>query len=98
MAMQGDAFYLPLRGTGFAVEDVALIEIVIGPLRKTYPGDVLYDAENGLFLFPLTQEETGRQSGPVMGQARIKFKNAQGVVGTVFCAGDFQNSMVRTVL
>ena len=98
MAMQGDAFYLPLRGKGFALEDVELIEFVIGSLRKIYPGDVLYDTENALFLFPLTQEETSRLAGPMMGQARIKFQNAQGVIGTEFCADDFRNSMVRTVL
>ena len=98
MAMQGDAFYLPLRGTGFAVEDVALIEFVIGPLRKTYPGEVGYDEGNELFLFPLSQQETYPLSGPIMGQARVKFKDTQGVLGTSFYVDDVQSSAVRTVL
>ena len=98
MAMQGDAYYLPLRRKGFALEDVELIEFVLSPLRKLYPGEVLYDAQSELFLFPLSQDETEVLSGPIRGQARIKFKNAQGVVGTEFYSGDFRESMVRTVL
>ena len=44
MAMQGDAYYLPLSGSGFTLDEVELIEFVIGQLRKTYPGEVGYDA------------------------------------------------------
>ena len=56
MAMQGDAYYLPLSGSGFTLDEVELIEFVIGQLRKTYPGEVGYDEDNALFLFPLTQQ------------------------------------------
>lgn len=98
MAMQGDAYYLPLSGTGFTLGEVDLIEFVIGQLRKTYPGEVGYDKDNALFLFPLSQQETYLLSGPVIGQARVKFKNAQGVLGTSFYVDDVRRSAVRTVL
>ena len=98
MAMQGDAYYIPLSGSGFTLNEVELIEFVIGQLRKTYPDEVGYDEDNALFLFPLAQQETYLLSGPVMGQARIKFKNAQGVLGTSFYVDAVQRSAVRTVL
>lgn len=98
MAMQGDAYYLPLSGTGFTLGEVDLIEFVIGQLRKTYPGEVGYDKDTALFLFPLSQQETYLLSGPVIGQARVKFKNAQGVLGTSFYVDDVRRSAVRTVL
>ena len=60
MAMQGDAYYLPLSGTGFTLGEVDLIEFVIGQLRKTYPGEVGYDEDNALFLFPLSSSRTRR--------------------------------------
>ena len=98
MAMQGDAYYLPLSGSGFTLDEVELIEFVIGQLRKTYPGEVGYDEDNALFLFPLTQQETYLLSGQVTGQARVKFKNAQGGLGTSFYVDAVQRSAVRTVL
>ena len=82
MAMQGDAYYLPLSGSGFTLDEVELIEFVIGQLRKTYPGEVGYDEDNALFLFPLTQQETYRLSRPVTGQARGKLKDPPRALGT----------------
>lgn len=59
---QGDAFVLPLsgklNGTAVAAADIETLELMLGDLRKTYPGDMSYDAESGKFLLPLTQEET----------------------------------------
>lgn len=59
---QGDAMALPveitLQGETISPEDIELAEFYVGPFRKTYPGEVEYKAEEGLFYLPLTQEET----------------------------------------
>lgn len=75
--MQGDQYAIQFRGTkdGKALDlsEIEEIEFVVGPLRKLYPGEVTVDDE-GLFLFPLTQEETfAFKSSMLSGQVRVKF-------------------------
>ena len=75
--MQGDQYAIAFRGTqdGEALDlsRIELIEFVVGPLRKTYPGEVTAD-DDGLFLFPLSQEETfAFKTSMLSGQVRVKF-------------------------
>ena len=75
--MQGDQYAIEFRGTQdgkpLDLSKIELIEFVVGGLRKVYPGEVTVD-EAGLFLFPLSQEETfGFQTRLLSGQVRVKF-------------------------
>lgn len=83
--MQGDQYAIEFRGTQdgepIDLSKIELIEFVVGGLRKVYPGEVTVD-EEGLFLFPLSQEETfGFKTRLLSGQVRVKFTgSAQPVV------------------
>ena len=93
--MQGDAYNIEITLTD--ADDVILtdqmvsaVEISLGGLTKTYPGDVTYEPETpsrgaaepgGKWLFPVTQEETTRMTGPLPFQVRVKFPGGD-VVGT----------------
>ena len=63
---QGDAYAIPVRvtldGEPLAAADLAMIESVefmVGEdIRKVYPEDVVFDDADGVFLVPVTQEET----------------------------------------
>lgn len=79
--MQGDSYGLAIEIKNAAdavvtTEDITDVEIVIGQLRKTYKeGGISF--ENGMWIFPLTQEETFKFSPTmrVKGQVRVMFKN-----------------------
>lgn len=63
---QGDACAIPIRvsidGEPVTERDLVLIEsvefMISEDIRKVYPQDVLFDGESGIFLVPVTQEET----------------------------------------
>ncbi len=60
---QGDAYAIPLTitadGTALDDESTSLVEVMLGHhLRKTWPGDIAWDGDNGCWLLPVTQEET----------------------------------------
>ena len=77
--MQGDAgnVSLTLKGKdGNVIPPEAISEIVasLGNIIKSYTdGDVQYDAESGVYYFPLTQIETLVQSGYLPFDVRVKF-------------------------
>lgn len=78
--MQGDAYSLGFQilnnaGNSVTPEDIQDIEITIGHLRKTYKNaQVVY--ENGLWLFPLSQNETFRfMPAAVKAQVRVMWAN-----------------------
>lgn len=78
--MQGDSYGLSIeiRNVDDALvtaDDVADVEITIGFLKKRYStGDVIYRADIGKWVFPLTQEETFKfPATRVKGQVRVKF-------------------------
>lgn len=78
--MQGDSYGLAIEIKNAAdavvtTEDITDVEITIGHLRKTYKdGGVKFEA--GMWIFPLTQEETFKfPSMRVKGQVRVVFKS-----------------------
>lgn len=83
--MQGDQYSIPIRikaadGTIIEPSIVSSVEIMVGFIKKTYPGEITF-SDDDRWLFPLTQEESVKISSfkqPV--QARIKF-NGGDVVG-----------------
>ncbi|MBQ6756519.1 MAG: hypothetical protein IJP43_06210 [Oscillospiraceae bacterium] len=58
----GDAYSVPIEilnnDEPLDLSAVDKVEIVINRLRKVYPEDMTYDETEGVFLFPLTQEQT----------------------------------------
>lgn len=59
---QGDAFALPvevrLADGGINIADIESVEFMFNDIRKVYPQDARYDAVDGLFYVPLTQQDT----------------------------------------
>lgn len=54
--------------------DVSEIEFMFGSIRKLYPEEVSFVEEKGLFVVPLSQEETfALKKGETPCQARVKF-------------------------
>ena len=82
--MQGDSYSLAIEilnayGTPVTDVDVSNVEITIGHLRKTMEeGSVVYSSGEGVWKFPLTQEETFRYlPSRVRGQVRVFWKNGE---------------------
>lgn len=81
--MQGDSYKLSfavLNNAGVAVTplDIQDMEITIGHIRKTYRNAQI-TFSNGLWLFPLTQEETFGY-WPKSTKAQIRIVWANGIV------------------
>ena len=75
---QGDQYTLPLvllQGTTLIdSSDVVALRAIVGGYSAYYPNSTLtYDAQNGQWLFPLTQEMTYAMSGDVEVQAQATF-------------------------
>lgn len=100
--MQGDGYNLGIRilnnaGNSVTPEDVYDVEITIGYLRKTFRNSEI-TFSNGVWLFPLSQEETFRfPSSQVKSQVRVMWKN--GVVEGKYMYGvRIQESFSKEVL
>ena len=82
--MQGDSYSLAIEilnayGTPVTDADVSNVEITIGNLRKSMKdGTVVYSSGDGVWKFPLSQEETFRYlPSRVKGQVRLVWKNGE---------------------
>lgn len=88
---QGDAYALPVALTvdgetltAQKLDTVACAEFMLGEdVRKVYPEDVAFDAENDLFLVPVTQAETFAldENSSIALDVRVEFSDGV-VVGT----------------
>lgn len=103
MTMQGDnlflAFDITINDEPLDIETIDTIEFVVGELTKYYrtDGEVIYDEDSGVFLFPLSQEETFNFHGKQKVQVRIK--NTDGyVIGKVVGNIDVMYSLSKEVL
>ena len=89
--MQGEAFSLFALvtddgGAAPTEDDVVLLEVMIGQIRKVYPGQITYDAASKQFEIPLTQADTlSLAPGMTDAQARCKFSDST-VLGWHRCA------------
>ena len=100
--MQGDACFLGVRilnnaGQNVVPEDVKDVVITLGALTKRLSAEQVV-FRDGLWLFPLTQEESfGFFPGPVGAQVRVVWAN--GVVeGKPLPGARFDESRNREVL
>lgn len=83
--MQGDAYPLRFKITSdeepININDVEIVEIIIGNVIRKYPDYIFYDVRNDKFVFTLTQEMTFNLAGTQKMQVRVKFKNSGWVIG-----------------
>lgn len=77
---QGDAYKLPIKltvgGEFVDIQDIQTVEVYVGSnIRKTYPGDIEYNAGDQMFYMPLTQDETFslEANSGVSVDVRVKF-------------------------
>ena len=101
--MQGDnlflAFNVTINDEPLDIETIDTIEFVVGELTKYYrtDGEVIYDEDSGVFLFPLSQEETFNFHGSQKIQVRIKTTDGH-VIGKVIGNIDVVYSLSKEVL
>ena len=99
--MQADAYLLGIRilnnaGTTVTPQDVQEVEITIGHLKKRY-GAAELTFQNGLWMFPLSQQQTLSMVSTPKAQVRVKWTN--GVVeGKPLYGVRFDESISREVL
>lgn len=83
--MQGDEYPLRFKITAdnelIDLNDIEIVEIVIGKIKKRYPDYIYYDSDAGDFVFKLTQDMTFRLAGSQEMQVRVKFKKSGWVFG-----------------
>lgn len=101
LIMQGDQynllFQLTLDDEKLNLETVSKIQFVVGDLVKMYPGDVIYDIDNDVFKFPITQEESVTMIG--LQHVQIRLKDIDGFVyGKVYGNIDLQYSTNKDIL
>ena len=101
LVTQGDQYNILLKleanGQLMSLENIKLIEFTIANNSKTYPDTVQYDGENGVFLFPVTQEETFAFEEVESLQVRIKY-NDNSVVRTNIVKFNVRDSLSKTIL
>lgn len=100
--MQGDSYNLGIRvlnnaGNPVTPDDIQNIEIAIGNLRKTYlDAQLIY--QNGLWMFPLSQQETFRYwPDSVKAQCRVVWANGA-IEGKPIYGIRIQESISKEVL
>ena len=101
LVTQGDQYNILLKlevnGQLMSLENIKLIEFTIANNSKTYPDTVQYDGENGVFLVPVTQEETFAFEEVESLQVRIKY-NDNSIVGTNIVKFNVRDSLSKTIL
>lgn len=74
--VQGDSYQLAIElDADYTQDDVALIEVSIGSLRKRYPDEVGW--KEGMLYVPLTQAETFGFAAMEPVQVRLKLINGE---------------------
>ena len=80
--MQGDSYGLMTEittpeGVTVTAEDVSDVEITVGFFNKTFSnGEIIFDDEEGVWVVPLTQEETFQLPvGKVKAQVRVVWED-----------------------
>ena len=83
--MQGDEYPIYFAVTKdelpVNINEVEVVEVTIGNLKKKYPETITYDKTTGNFSIYLTQKETFGFSGEQEMKVRVKFVD-NNVIGT----------------
>lgn len=83
--MQGDAYGIAVKlkdkeGAVLTDTSVSSVVVVFGGVTKVYPGEVVWNADEQAFIYPMEQEETLEYVGPQRLEIRAKFADGN-VVG-----------------
>lgn len=104
--MQGDAYYFRFRITGTNENGEAVVvdpsiaedvEIIIGHVRRAYPGNLSYDNDSQMWIFPMSQLDSMQLRQTVPAQVRIKFTDGS-VIGKPLTDFVIENSSSKVVL
>jgi hypothetical protein len=101
--MQGDAYNIPVEimvDDGIA-DDTLFddVEIVIGTMVKTMSsGEITYDTENKVFLFPISQKESMKLGAKADCQVRVKPNGTNDVIGVNLGEIDVAKTLSKAVL
>lgn len=101
--MQGDSYNIPIEILAEdGVTDPTVfedVEIVFGSLVKTMGnGQIFYDAEQKVFLFPLSQKESMNMPQKVKAQVRVKLNGSGDVIGVDLGEIDIDKTLSKAVL
>lgn len=101
--MQGDAYNIPIEiMVDDGVADKTLfdeVEIVIGNIVKTMSsGEITYDNENKVFLFPISQKESMKLGAKADCQVRVKPNGTNDVIGVNLGEIDVVKTLSKAVL
>lgn len=99
---QGDAYSLAVTltdedGTTLTPNDVSKVEISIGNLTKTFPGEVEYDSENGLFRMFITETDSHSMRGILPTLVRVLFPTgyvSSATFGYVYAVASVSNTIL----
>ena len=75
---QGDQYSLEVSilgddGLPITPDGIDGVKIELGDISKRYPGELTFDGESDVWLFPVTQEETLSLAGHVKFQTQVNF-------------------------
>lgn len=91
---QGDQYHISMaikfNGETVDISKVEKVEITLHNKTKLYPEEITYS--DGVFLYPITQEETFLLPRIVEAQVRVKFKNTD-----VFTSPTEQIDVIRSL-
>lgn len=91
---QGDQYRIAIaikfNGEAVDISKVEKVEITLHNRTKLYPEDITYS--DGVFLYPVTQEETFSLPRIVEAQVRVKFKNTD-----IFTSPTEQIDVIRSL-
>lgn len=91
---QGDQYHIAMaikfNGETVDMSKVEKVEITLHNKTKLYPEEITYS--DGVFLYPITQEETFPLPRIVEAQVRVKFKNTD-----VFTSPTEQIDVIRSL-
>ena len=91
---QGDQYHISMaikfNGETVDISKIEKVEITLHNKKKLYPEEITYS--DGVFLYPVTQEETFSLPRIIEAQVRVKFKNAD-----VFTSPKEQIDVIRSL-
>ena len=91
---QGDQYHISMaikfNGETVDISKIEKVEITLHNKTKLYPEEITYS--DGVFLYPVAQEETFSLPRIVEAQVRVKFKNAD-----VFTSPTEQIDVIRSL-
>lgn len=99
---QGDQYAVRISiekdGQALTPDDVAGVKIDLGSLERRYPGELSFDTDSGMWLFPVSQVETLALSGRIPAQVQVNLGgNPAQIIGSKVSNVIVDASLIRSV-